>query len=136
MFFFKTEQLKCCFLLLLSLSLLYKKLCIRFIFGIINFTMCCCLFQHTVMSSFPRLYRFVVWMTITMSQTLNGKKSCFFTLLIKGWQWLWVLWRLSDKFKLSTKFIVFMNREGGNLILEHQLVKPARYKINSKALDQ
>ena len=29
-------------------------------FRIINSTMCCCLFQHTVMSSFPRLYRFVV----------------------------------------------------------------------------
>ena len=35
---------------------------------------------------------------------------------------------------VTKKFIVFMNREGGNLILKHQPVKPARYKITQKLL--
>ena len=71
------------FLVTVIIIITIKETLYKIYFRIINFTMCCCLFQLTVMSSFPRLYRFVVWMTITMSQTLNGKKSWFFLLF---WQ--------------------------------------------------
>ena len=72
------------FLVTVIIIITIKETLYKIYFRIINFTMCCCLFQLTVMSSFPRLYRFVVWMTITMSQTLNGKKSCFFYFFDKG----------------------------------------------------